>query len=1307
MAITFTSTMAGASADYIKYLQGSPVKKDRLNSPALLDFALAPWDSSFVKLVRGAHITIDSTTYPGWFSGYITNDPQLTFLGKDGLTKLPVFGYNYEATDESYILGLKPIGLLPPFINMTAGEVLIALIKILDTSQLFDTTNVENGPLLGRYIVDPTARFQTVVQDLCQISAFRFQVKNFAVTFESQDSRPCGIIIDGNSQNFSPRALTIQPTTDPLINDATVVGQPEAQNAITEYFVGDGETAQFPLMAGLFGASSAVLINDDFSGSTIDTSQWTLFDPGAAHLQLSGGYLNVLGGNSINGSNPLDVHLDSATVIPLEGVLRLTHGQFQFIEADQPGGVIGGLWTSVPNSAYSGCVYGLLVTADLAVTSNPVMLQIVNGSLKNSSSNIFNNPALPGEDQFVVLDVTKTYVMRTICSFTRASRQDTTYSYVTQNGDNGSYVGTGVADTATFSTIVTELDPTSGAITNQWTLNATQVPIAADVVDAVYILVASSNLHCTVTGCTISVPIQATLSIFPDASRTHINGVFTTATTSPLDGFQIQTLGVNDLDSFDGQSPIATITTSSNTQTNNNGLGTPLYNGDDSTLVFFKDTVRQISYIPNPGDLISLSYFRSGVSTGRVVSAASIAAEAVAWGDNGFRSITRLDINPLPRTSSECQAAAAAIVQESSFQHFEGTYTQVSTFEFTAEPVSGTILNFANLPVGFPSYLVAEAVSEVDTTLFLLNTELFEHQVSFGKLTSLDKALGRFYQTDAQINQGINVNVADTPTATDLSALGTDTLPDVTGFRLVSITAPTTPQGFGTFNFDTGQDCPVGGGFEYRSSDANWGADAANNLLGRSSLRTFSVTRAIHGQTIFVKAYDAEAGANLLDQSEDFSAGAWVKTNTTVGSFIGIIPIGDGPSFYANVSLMTFGSGGSVYQDTGISVNDTTVQFTVKMISEVAGQQFLIQLLRTSDNHVFATTTITMGVAQKYVVGSVTYNGTGTDTGLYRVSVSPVGGAASSVGLTQAQMSRTIDGNYFKTVTGAYGALSRFAAGIRINLPLFPQPLVTLTLDPSTTNALWPVLDATLPVNLSDIWGIIIVDNFANAVVYQDTVADFFANGQLITVSNTGPIGTVTAPNHPGFPQRPTNTNYTATRTAISTQVSYTAWTYNLLGEISQLAIELDGSLTIANSSNQANMTPNDMLYVDPTGSTILYEPKPYVVGTIFPGVPGSNYIVGGWSFDRAVTFPANWAGSSGTVDVNPTSTATFTIKKLSAGVTTTVGTVSMNTSGVSTFSTTGGVPISFAINDRLTIYAQATPDPTLTDPAFTLAGVR
>jgi hypothetical protein len=88
-------------------------------------------------------------------------------------------------------------------------------------------------------------------------------------------------------------------------------------------------------------------------------------------------------------------------------------------------------------------------------------------------------------------------------------------------------------------------------------------------------------------------------------------------------------------------------------------------------------------------------------------------------------------------------------------------------------------------------------------------------------------------------------------------------------------------------------------------------------------------------------------------------------------------------------------------------------------------------------------------------------------------------------------------------------------------------------------------------------------------------------------------------------------------------------------------------------------------------------------------------------TFARAVTFPANWAGSYGDVNTNATGTFLLTVKKNGS----TVGTVSIATNGTFTFATSAGAAVSYAVGDKITIHAPVATDATVEGISVTLAG--
>jgi hypothetical protein len=135
-------------------------------------------------------------------------------------------------------------------------------------------------------------------------------------------------------------------------------------------------------------------------------------------------------------------------------------------------------------------------------------------------------------------------------------------------------------------------------------------------------------------------------------------------------------------------------------------------------------------------------------------------------------------------------------------------------------------------------------------------------------------------------------------------------------------------------------------------------------------------------------------------------------------------------------------------------------------------------------------------------------------------------------------------------------------------------------------------------------------------------------------------------------------------------------------------------------------------LFFNGTNWTLLKPPTPtppvnlFAVVSAVTGKPAASQIVAIYTAFSAETFPANFGSpnqSYGSVGTNPTATAAYTVNKNGSSV----GTVSISTSGVFTFTTSGGTSVSLAAGDRLTIVAPSSQDTTLADVGITLVGTR
>lgn len=1195
---TLTSTQPGSSPDYFRYLSSDAVKTDRLGDPDTFDFTLSGFDDQFVKLNRGAYIIASSdilTDSNGnrvdWFTGYITADPELKYRGVDPHSKQPKFDLVYQAQSDECILSRQTIGIRKPFINMTQGHILKILANTL-LPGMFDTSGIQDGLFLARYVVDPTKNFQDIIKEFSQSAVYRFWGRSAKLFFQPQDAStfPPAIApftVDGHDKHFTPAQLSIRASQSGIINDAVVLGSTEAQDYVTEEFVGDGSTAQFNLMASVFGIESALLLDDTFSSGQINAATWTVYDTPSNFLQVSNGYLNVLGGTQNGG---LDVHLDSANLIPLGGSLSVTHGDFDFIDADQPDGIlgiIGGLWTQIPNAALTGCIYGIQVKKTNGVTT---LTEIVNGALTANT---------------ITVNFNKEYVIRTNFQASRISRSNQSYNYFNSDGavETVQSAVPLTEDTLAFTTRISEIDSVAGTLDagfpSVWTSAAT-VTAGSDPY-ASYVLVASDNLHCTITDTTISTPFQCTLEASPatksptatatvmltgKVSTTTINptgtvdfiqngvtlgsspvlggqatlivtastitgptsvtGTFTpsgnttsgavsvvqspstSSTFTPnFNNFNQQIIGPNEIDSLDGMMPTATVTQSGGIVQKSSTLGTPKYNASNPMLAYFKNSNNFTSTIPQVGDLARLKYRQAGAAIGRVRDNNSVLIESANWGDSGVRSVCRNDLKPQPTTSPECEAAAAAIIAEASRTRFEGSYKFVSDYALT-EPLAGMVLPFKNLPAdSFEFTDFAEMIYEVKTTLLSISPrETYQYEVSFGKstdqllveqmLASFDKQPDVFTPQDsAEVPAWVNPRAIGLGSAPDLSYLELDHLE--TGKIWVRTTAP----------------IPAGCAIEVRNTDDSWGSTDGHNLIGRFTSSPFSVPRNAHNEAIFAKLYDER---NLCLWSENLTSSSWGSTGGFDGGW-GQSPYGysygdvggtatngnltivrkwlvtpDGGTGFVNV--VTSNGGAGTIQQT-VSVNPAGKPYTGSFsVRGTKGGQVLIQLSNGVDDTAQCAFTLTGGWQR--ISFAHTFNSTAASGVTLGLEI-PSGSAeiqVTNAALEQAAQEST----YCRTQSTPYGATSRFASALRVNLPLPPKaPSVKL----SFNDGLTPVLSLSLPVVALDVWGFEIRDEDNTTVLeHQD-------------VSEVGPYPAFTMPALSGRGK------------------TYYSYTYNLLGEYS------------------------------------------------------------------------------------------------------------------------------------------------------------
>src|SRR5277367_5088100 len=335
--------------DYTPTVDGSiPLQIVRkLNQPSQLKASVVNGAASFVSPIAGGRVTLVLQSGQNLFTGYLTEAPQLEYLGQG--TSGPVYRYNLTAESDECLLNEKRLPACCPFVDRSAGNALQQLTQDLMPGS-FDTTGVQPVDSVVWYASDPQKTWSQQAGEIATQARASYQLTNGALTLA-----PLGLnthALNESDASFSPQGLKLQPVNG-LINDVTVIGDEEPEAYVTDYFIGDGLTLKFYLSQTPFTKTSTVLFDEEYTASPLDPTRWSVADPSSA-ISVSNGNLQVAGGTGVDGATTVQF----VEQIELGGALVMQHCDVVFNGASTA--VLGGLYPGAVT--IGGCLAGFQIT---------------------------------------------------------------------------------------------------------------------------------------------------------------------------------------------------------------------------------------------------------------------------------------------------------------------------------------------------------------------------------------------------------------------------------------------------------------------------------------------------------------------------------------------------------------------------------------------------------------------------------------------------------------------------------------------------------------------------------------------------------------------------------------------------------------------------------------------------------------------------------------------------------------------------------------------------------------------------------
>lgn len=257
--------------------------------------------------------------------------------------------------------------------------------------------------------------------------------------------------------------------------------------------------------------------------------------------------------------------------------------------------------------------------------------------------------------------------------------------------------------------------------------------------------------------------------------------------------------------------------------------------------------------LPQVGELVAVSYRTTHRAVARLANAASIAQESVSGLLPGTAAWIGTVTSPAPRSSVDCENAAAAILDlaTSRAAAWKGSYTAWN-LEAQSDVWPGDVLAIASSSANLNANVV---VRSVIIELPCTSPGQAKYVLNFAN----DWADALSIKTSSTVPADVWLPQQPETTA-PLANLSGLAITSVTG-SAIQVSANATP--------------PTGGGFEVRRRDWSFGPNNDSDLVLRSPVANFSIPREAVIEQYYIRMYDGSTPPNY----SRFSSAAFVNVS--------------------------------------------------------------------------------------------------------------------------------------------------------------------------------------------------------------------------------------------------------------------------------------------------------------------------------------------------------------------------------------------------------------------------------------------